>query len=170
VDASPWTVVGTIAAILAVLVPIYHRWTDQHRRWAVTITITDPVRGSVPTFDVTIRNDGRPDLIILEPATVRIFDLALSKEPPVPLQFRRGPSGPPWRIQTEEELTSYTTITGLADALRMRGCMTRCRVRAEYRDRRDRAYRSDPFTVPVEEWLPADASARTLVLYRPDRS
>src|SRR4051794_40092564 len=170
-DVSPWTIVGTIAAILAVLVPIYFRWEDRRRRWNITISVVDPQTGSAPTFEVMIRNDGVPELSFPTPAAVRIFERKLAKEVPIPLQFGRGcRSEPPCHIRTEEELVSSTAITGLADALRMRRCMTTCRVRAEYRDRRNRPYRSAPFMVPVEEWLPADASARTLVMYRPDRS
>src|SRR5215213_10882728 len=164
-DVSPWTVVGTIAAILAVLVPIYHRWDDRHRKWSITISVIDPEPGSVSTFEVMVRNDGTPELIFPEPATVHIFEREFAKEAPIPLQFKssRGcPHGTPCHLQTEEEMISYTTVTGLADALRMRGCMTACQVRAEYRDRRNRPYRSDPYTVPVEQWLPADASARKL--------
>src|ERR1700752_4122980 len=122
-DTAPWTIVGTIAAILAVLVPIYHRWVDQHRRYTITIEIVDPRPGSGATFEVRIRNDGTPDLIFPDPATVRIFDRSLAGETSVPLAFKSCQHGPPCRIQSEEELTSYTTVSGLADALRMRGCM-----------------------------------------------
>jgi hypothetical protein len=78
--------------------------------------------------------------------------------------------GLPCRIQIKQELTSDSTITGLATGLRVRGCMTTCSVRAKYRDRGGRFYRSDALTVPLEEWLPADVSTRTLVMYRTDRS
>src|SRR5215213_7024935 len=124
-DASLWTIVGTIAAILAVLTPFYLRWEDQRRRWTITITIADPEPGSVQMFEVMIRNDGAPDLIFPEAATVRIFERALAKEAPVPLLLGRGyHHGRPCRLQTEEEMISYTSVTGLADALRLRGCMT----------------------------------------------
>jgi hypothetical protein len=116
-------------------------------------------------------NDGKPDLVFLEAATVRIFESARSKEALVPLQF-------PWAVAARTTLPhsdrtgadvgqhDYWTRhwpprSGVHDHMLGEGEISRSR---------GRFYRSDALTVPLEEWLPADVSTRTLVMYRTDRS
>src|SRR5687768_14090047 len=165
-DMYALTAIAAVAAVAAVLVPLYIWWHARRLRWHFGLVEVEPRSGNSSAFRVTFRNDGDPDINVARMASIVILD---ARKPNIEAsKFRFAEVGGrrvdsfPHRLRTDDEMTFTDGKNQIADNLRMQNCWDTCRVRVVVRNKRGREFRSEPFVIPVEQWLDPDATARTL--------
>lgn len=161
-DQAAWTL---LFAILAVAVPIAFYVLARYRRAAVTVLDEGKI------LRVLIRNTGEADIVLASSAytvleTTSYFqrqNVVLKPKAHVQLMVNGFAAATlPVRLQSEDEAYSIIPRPHFADDLWMANCIDRCWVRFGYRATDGRQLLSAPYQIPVDSWLPVDASARTL--------